>query len=1399
MLIQAVKKKTILVLVANPNDTTQLALPEEIDQLKQSLTSLGQDRFQLEWEINVKEEDWLKHISRVKPQIVHFCGHGTKTGLIVHGDKKGEKYKELSNQYLANLLKEFSNRVECVVLNACDTEPLAIALTQHINYAIGMNRPVKDKYAIPFAKYFYNQLGIGESVETAFNLAINEVFRISSPDNINSSSEDDDRKLAVVGVDGSPVKHQNPDYSIPVLKINPNPIEIKSLWLSPEHEKKAIGQLLAAIADSFKTISLFHAKEPIVLQDQYVPIQVTLERRYQHTVETIGGYAESEAELKRIYALKGSSEEEIKRQQVDWQVAKGQEKRIVVLADPGMGKSTLLRMEVCTTVEQSHQALVAGHHEAIAIPLLIRLSTLADRVTELSTEEAILKIIQERHSQLLINHDNAEMGAFLNEFLRKQLLSGKCLLLLDALDEVPSGKRPQLLERLNDFVHSYPTCAIVATSRIVGYGGRLVDGAKDMEIVPFTQLQTEQYIETWFKNAQKFLKDESVSARGLIQALRERPQIAGLAQNPLLLSLICSLYQRDKLTLPARRSQIYEQAVTCMLGEWSQTRAGHEDDRTQAKMRLLEALAYHFTCESQEVFDYEDLYDWVEAYLEDGDAPRDLRDDKPGKLIADLSEQDGILQKLYQDDNQYLFLHRTFQEYFTASYLNRVLRKKPSDGVALVKQYLWNYDWHETLTLLAGLMKKPMVLIEAIAGEKDDIFQTQLLLAGRCIAECSQISDPLIDQLIDRIYQFWQKYPGAEFIQSVVVAVGRNCFRMINNLKTAFKDDEWDIKGITKILGQIGSQEAMDVLIEIIEDKSNKVRYKAVEALGQIGIKKSELALKEALKDKDTKPYAVNALLQIGSEYAVAVKALIEILEDLEDNDRLNRMFAAGLAGKFGCTEAIPALIEAHSAMDLPDPASNHPLTQLCTEETLPILLEALKHESVLVRIIIPSVIGKIGSAKAVPDLIEAFKNEVERNDYGTARRMSEALVELGSKEFVPVLIEALENKNYYIRENAAEALGKIASKDSVPALIKAFKNKNLNNEHKAEEALIKIGSRETVSALIGDIESEDEIVRNVAVRALEEIGTKEAIEALKTENENLRKIVKYRLSKIGTPDVLQALIEALKDEDTNLGKIAKYGTRKSDYTTNVIQSLTETLKDEDYVVRKIAVKVLGEIRSIDTVPAFIEAFNDEAYDISEFAAKTLREIGTPDALQALIEATKDHGHSRFTYSTLALETLAKPSSPEAVLALIEAFKYVRFGGDVMMIISVLGEIRTPEAYLALIEVLKGEGSFKNTFKEYAIKALGNFGNQQAIEALIEALGDSNSSILRSTVKALEKIGNAETITKLIQNSDLNIYCTDIFILARKLAIRFSKAGSPYIPVYPELLPIPVTTDGAEA
>jgi len=55
----------------------------------------------------------------------------------------------------------------------------------------------------------------------------------------------------------------------------------------------------------------------------------------------------------------------------------------------------------------------------------------------------------------------------------------------------------------------------------------------------------------------------------------------------------------------------------------------------------------------------------------------------------------------------------------------------------------------------------------------------------------------------------------------------------------------------------------------------------------------------------------------------------------------------------------------------------------------------------------------------------------------------AEALGEIGSKEAIPHLREALKDKDRDVRKAAAKALGEIGSKEAVPHLRKALKDKN--------------------------------------------------------------------------------------------------------------------------------------------------------------------------------------------------------------------------------------------------------------------------------------------------------------------------------------------------------------------
>jgi hypothetical protein len=167
--------KKILILAANPKDTTNLRLNEEVREIQTGLErSRQRDQFEIISRWAVRPDDLRRALLDYEPQIVHFSGHGAGTQGLILEDGAG-KMQLVSAQSLARLFRLFQNKVECVLLNACYSEVQAEAICQHIDYVVGMNQAIGDAYgglrqraAIKFAVGFYDGLGAGRSLEDAF-------------------------------------------------------------------------------------------------------------------------------------------------------------------------------------------------------------------------------------------------------------------------------------------------------------------------------------------------------------------------------------------------------------------------------------------------------------------------------------------------------------------------------------------------------------------------------------------------------------------------------------------------------------------------------------------------------------------------------------------------------------------------------------------------------------------------------------------------------------------------------------------------------------------------------------------------------------------------------------------------------------------------------------------------------------------------------------------------------------------------------------------------------------------------------------------------------------------------------------------------------------------------------
>jgi hypothetical protein len=160
--------RTILLLAANPKGTPPLRLDEEVKKIDQGLErAKKRDQFKLVQKWAVTDDDLRRAMLDNDPEIVHFSGHGSGADGLAFEDDAGNT-QLISGDSLGRLFELCSDTVKCVVLNACYSEAQADAISQHIDYVVGMKKAIGDEAAIKFAVGFYDALGAGRDVEKAF-------------------------------------------------------------------------------------------------------------------------------------------------------------------------------------------------------------------------------------------------------------------------------------------------------------------------------------------------------------------------------------------------------------------------------------------------------------------------------------------------------------------------------------------------------------------------------------------------------------------------------------------------------------------------------------------------------------------------------------------------------------------------------------------------------------------------------------------------------------------------------------------------------------------------------------------------------------------------------------------------------------------------------------------------------------------------------------------------------------------------------------------------------------------------------------------------------------------------------------------------------------------------------
>lgn len=416
--------------------------------------------------------------------------------------------------------------------------------------------------------------------------------------------------------------------------------------------------------------------------------------------------------------------------------ALAREPRLVLLGDPGSGKSTFVNyVATCLAnarLQRSDEWLARLNdwpHGPI-VPVLIRVRELAKVLGPDKTSDSARVLLSFIEQEL----QTWNLADYLPE-LRQSLLEGNALVLVDGLDEASEveWRRERIRRIITDFTSSFPRCRILVTSRTYAYQKQdwWLPGFTEGVLSPFTDEQIAQFVDRWYAHiaALRNLSPDDAQGRAelLKRAISYSERLGDLAAYPLLLTLIASLHAWRGGSLPERREELYADAVDLLLDLWERPKVVRDSTGTpvirqpslaewlkvdqQAVRAVLAQLAFEAHRAQPHLMGTADIAEdqLIGNLMSVAYAP----DIKPTRLVEYLRDRSGLL--IQRGVGVYTFPHRTFQEYLAADYL--VDHDYPDLLVDLVRSD--PNRWREVTLLAAskagrGTLSAIWVLIEAL-------------------------------------------------------------------------------------------------------------------------------------------------------------------------------------------------------------------------------------------------------------------------------------------------------------------------------------------------------------------------------------------------------------------------------------------------------------------------------------------------------------------------------------------------------------------------------------------------------------------------------------------------------------------------------------------------------------
>lgn len=382
--------------------------------------------------------------------------------------------------------------------------------------------------------------------------------------------------------------------------------------------------------------------------------------------------------------IKGASNPEADALGIPVESALTRANRLFVRGDAGRGKTSLLKWIAVRSAMQDFPEQLAFLNDTT--PFFIPLRNYVD--SEPPPPETFLANLG-RHIADEMPHG----------WVHKHLRSGKAIVLIDGVDELPEAQRDTVREWVRDLVTTFPESRYVVTSRSGAAGPDWLreENFFSLELQPMTAADIRLFIHQWHNAIRSQVSDsdevETINhyERWLVEKLNMQRHLRILAETPLLCALLCALHRDRRAHLPHNRIELYEVALEMLLERRdAEQRVPSEIPLSRThKTLLLQDVAYWLVRNGRSQADK----DWVLERLA-SKIPVMSIPWSPHQVYRNLLERSGLLREPVAD--QIDFVHRSFQEYLAA------LESVAQNDIGLLVKNANLDQWREVVIMASG-------------------------------------------------------------------------------------------------------------------------------------------------------------------------------------------------------------------------------------------------------------------------------------------------------------------------------------------------------------------------------------------------------------------------------------------------------------------------------------------------------------------------------------------------------------------------------------------------------------------------------------------------------------------------------------------------------------------------